>query len=95
MNDRLNLPKKVNKIKEMEKLLFLLTFFKNSTGSIVGWGEGLKENKLGLSCAKLSTAEACSLLLKASYPIAGLLTQQAVAGIGSSGKLQQRIYWHG
>ena len=27
------------------------------------------ENKLGLSCAKLSTAEACYHQLKASYPI--------------------------
>ena len=56
--------------------------------------DGKITNKLGLSCAKLSTAEAYSHWLEASYLIARAASQQAVAGGGSSGELQQRNYRH-
>ena len=50
------------------------------------------QNKLGLSCAKLSTAQASYHQLGALHQL-GLLTQHIVAGAGSEGELTWPVGW--
>ena len=59
--------------------------------NILAKGSLYKKNKLGLSCAKLSTAQASYHQLGSLHQL-GLLTQPAVARSGSMGELQLRNY---